>query len=316
MREGTQGRRSLDDRRHHQWKHLARCRHHPPPGERPWKRPLAWSRDDSQGWRPVTPAGWGRRITTPPSYIEMAKPAHRTLTLESGGQVALTNGGDRGQIKTRDRVRDLAEVYTHEREVSAMLDLIPDIFLSGASGTDIKFFEPACGSGNFLEGILRRKLWHIRFAGITSVGAYEHRLLRAVASIYGVDICVENVAEARDRIVAYVRSHYYNDANTVDPTDGFVSALKAILATNILHADFLTDAATTKVIDYQPARGGHFRRAWSMLDDSVTNATQPDLFHQEPEPKRDERPVHYRDLASTPDATRNERAAGAGWRSA
>src|SRR3546814_12899270 len=31
----------------------------------------------------------------------------------------------RGQIKTRQRVRDLAEVFTHEREVKALLDLIP-----------------------------------------------------------------------------------------------------------------------------------------------------------------------------------------------
>ena len=37
----------------------------------------------------------------------------------------------RGQIKTRQRVRDLAEVVTHEREVNAMLDLIPDMFPSG-----------------------------------------------------------------------------------------------------------------------------------------------------------------------------------------
>lgn len=230
--------------------------------------------------------------------------------------MAVTNEGDRGQIKTRDRVRDLAEVYTHEREVSAMLDLIPDMFPSGAGGADIKFFEPACGSGNFLEDILRRKLRHIRFTSISSIGTYEHRILRAVASIYGVDICVENVAEARDRIVANVRSHYYNDANTVEPTEGFASALKAILATNILQADFLTDAAKTEVIDYQPVQGGYFRRAWSMLDDSVTAETQPNLFHQEPEPKRDERPVHYRDLASTPDATRTEQASRAGWRSA
>lgn len=38
----------------------------------------------------------------------------------------------RGQIKTRQRVRDLAEVYTHEREVKAMLDLIPDMFPAGS----------------------------------------------------------------------------------------------------------------------------------------------------------------------------------------
>lgn len=225
-------------------------------------------------------------------------------------------GEHRGQIKTRDRVRELAEVYTHEREVEAMLDLIPDMFPSGVSGADIKFLEPACGSGNFLEEVLRRKLRHIRFSATRSVGAYEHRILRAVASIYGVDICAENVVEARERILAEVRAHYYNDANTVEPTYGFVSALKAILATNILQADFIADAASTEVVDYQPVRGGFFQRTWSMLDDSAPAETQPDLFHQEPEPKRDELPVHYLDLASTPNPTRVERGTTAGWRSA
>jgi hypothetical protein len=34
----------------------------------------------------------------------------------------------RDQIRNRDRVRDLAEVYTHHREVTAMLDMAPDMF--------------------------------------------------------------------------------------------------------------------------------------------------------------------------------------------
>lgn len=53
------------------------------------------------------------------------------------------------QIKSRQRVRDLAEVYTHKREVDAMLDLIPDMFPSESdpSNTDRTFLEPACGSG-------------------------------------------------------------------------------------------------------------------------------------------------------------------------
>lgn len=62
---------------------------------------------------------------------------------------------DRGQIKSRDRVRDLAEVYTHKREVDAMLDLVPGMFPSAADpgNTDRTFLEPACGSGNFLVGL-------------------------------------------------------------------------------------------------------------------------------------------------------------------
>lgn len=185
-----------------------------------------------------------------------------------------------------------------------MLDLIPDMFGPGTPRTDIKFLEPACGSGNFLVEILRRKLRHIQFSGTRSVGAYEHRILRAVASIYGVDLCAENVSEARDRMVAEVRAHYDNDANTIEPTTGFVHALRAIIGTNIICADFLVDAATTEVIDYQAVRGGYFKRAWSTLDEAVAAKTQPDLFHQHCEPKRDDVPVHYVDLAATPSPAR------------
>lgn len=210
-----------------------------------------------------------------------------------------------GQIRTRDRVRDLAEVYTHEREVKAMLDLIPDMFPPTASGGDIKFLEPACGSGNFLVEILLRKLSAIRFDRIGPASNYEFRILRALASLYGVDICPDNVDEARDRMLDVVRSHYWH-ANTVEPTKGFVSATRAILRTNILCADFVAEAATTAVIDYQAVRSGYFIRVWSVIDGSVAVQTQPDLFHQAPEPKRDETPVHYVDLATTPDPVRTK----------
>ena len=203
----------------------------------------------------------------------------------------------RGQIKTRQRVRDLAEVFTHEREVNAMLDLVPDMFPTDSIKlVDAKFLEPACGSGNFLEEILRRKLAGIRFGKVKPAPRYEHSLLRALASIYGVDISEDNVVESRSRLVDVLRSHYNNDANTTVPTEGFASAARAIVDTNILHADFLADASQTEVVDYQPMRGGYFRRVWSMLDDSAVAQRMPDLFHQEPAPKRDEVPVHYTEL--------------------
>ena len=211
----------------------------------------------------------------------------------------------RGQIKTRQRVRDLAEVFTHEREVKAMLDLVPDMFPNGSLKTvDKKFLEPACGSGNFLEEILRRKLAGIRYGKINSVSRYEHWLLRALASIYGVDISEDNVQESRVRLLEVLRSHYHNDANTIVPTEGFVSAAETIVHTNILHVDFLADASRTEVVDYQPGRGGTFRRVWSMLDDSAQVQRVPDLFHQEPEPKRDHVPVHYAVLAANQEPTR------------
>lgn len=59
-----------------------------------------------------------------------------------------------GQVKSRQRVVDHGEVFTNEREVNAMLDLVRQ----ETERIDSRFLEPACGDGNFLAEILKRKL--------------------------------------------------------------------------------------------------------------------------------------------------------------
>ncbi|WP_220489577.1 hypothetical protein [Tessaracoccus sp. MC1679] len=199
------------------------------------------------------------------------------------------------QIKTRQRVRDLAEVYTHSREVTAMLDLIPDMFPSAAapSNTDHKFFEPAAGSGNFLEEILRRKIAHTSSLRYRSVQLYEHRLLRALASIYAIDIDPENVEESRERLKHVFQSHLDNDLNTKVPTAGFAAAADAILGTNIVLANTLTGLHSIEWVDYRAGRNGTFQREWS----TAGEVDQMDLFSV---PKADAVPIHYSVLADNP----------------
>jgi len=101
-------------------------------------------------------------------------------------------------VKSDERVRDLGEVFTPNTTVQEMLDLLPDkIWAVHPSPT---FLEPACGDGNFLVAILDRKLDHIAKeyaegnlpAGSTPKAAQFHAL-EALASIYAVDISIENV---------------------------------------------------------------------------------------------------------------------------
>lgn len=200
------------------------------------------------------------------------------------------------QIKTRERVRDLAEVYTHKREVGAMLDLVSHMFPSDEDpgNTDRKFFEPAAGSGNFLEEILRRKLTYVTAYRYRQIPVYEHRILRALASIYAIDIDPENVQECKYRLRAVINSHLDNDLNTRVASEEFASAVEVILRTNILCADTLKDAHAIEFIDYQPARRGTFIREWSTL---VSPHQQLDLFRM---PWRDEAPIHYAELARYP----------------
>ncbi|MGP5383629.1 hypothetical protein ACTXL8_15825 [Glutamicibacter arilaitensis] len=200
------------------------------------------------------------------------------------------------QIKTRQRVRDLAEVYTHTREVKAMLDLVPDMFPTAKDpgNTDRKFFEPTAGSGNFLEEILRRKIAFVTSARYPSAMLYEHRLLRGLASIYAVDIDSENVAESKDRMKHVMQTHLDNDLNTKVPTPGFSGAVDVILETNIVLANTLTDLHSIEWVDYRASRNGTFQREWSMAG----AADQLDLFSV---PKADEVPIHYSLIAANPE---------------
>lgn len=193
-----------------------------------------------------------------------------------------------GQVRSRARVRDLAEVFTHQREVDAMLDLIPDAF----AALDVKFLEPSAGSGNFLTEILRRKLRLVTKAGCVSQEQYEHRLLRAAASIYGVDISQENVTEARARMVHVVLEHYHCDANTVEPTTGVLSAAALILGSNIVVGDTLRSPDAIEMCDWRPRSAGRFQRVWSY---ALVPPAERSLFWAER--VQDAEPVHYSELA-------------------
>ena len=49
------------------------------------------------------------------------------------------------QVKSKKRVADHGEVFTNEREVNAMLDLVKH----ETERIESTFLEPACGNGNF-----------------------------------------------------------------------------------------------------------------------------------------------------------------------
>jgi len=102
------------------------------------------------------------------------------------------------QIKSKERVADHGEVFTGEREVNAMLDMVkPE-----TERIDSRFLEPACGDGNFLAEILRRKLMVVHRKYGKNQLDYEKNAILALTSIYGVDILEDNVIECRKRLFA------------------------------------------------------------------------------------------------------------------
>ena len=103
---------------------------------------------------------------------------------------------EKEQVKSKERVTERGEVFTADREVNAMLDLVKQ----ETERIDSRFLEPACGDGNFLAEILRRKLDVVKRKYKKSPMDYEKNAILAAGSIYGVDIMLDNVLLCRERM--------------------------------------------------------------------------------------------------------------------
>lgn len=141
------------------------------------------------------------------------------------------------QVKSRKRVADHGEVFTSEREVNAMLDLVKQ----ETERIDSRFLEPACGTGNFLAEILNRKLKVVKKRYSKNNLDYEKYAVLAITSIYGVDILEDNVLECRNRMFSIFNDEYTKICKE-DANDECREAVRYILSRNILHGDALTMA--------------------------------------------------------------------------
>ena len=108
------------------------------------------------------------------------------------------------QVKSKQRVADHGEVFTAEREVKAMCDLVKQ----ETERIDSRFLEPACGDGNFLAEILSRKLAVVTKKYRRSAYDWERNALLALSSLYGVDILSDNCAICRERLLAIWEKEY------------------------------------------------------------------------------------------------------------
>lgn len=144
------------------------------------------------------------------------------------------------QIKSKERVQKRGEVFTAEREVNAMLDLVADECVRPES----RFLEPACGTGNFLVAILERKLKVIRKMHDGNVNKYEREAIVAIASLYGVEIMGDNVQTCRKRLYDV----WYKECMDVCKEEriGVLDSVKNIIQKNIINGNMLSGMLVNK----------------------------------------------------------------------
>lgn len=182
-------------------------------------------------------------------------------------------------VKSKQRVADHGEVFTPAWMVEAMLDLVKN----ETERLDSRFLESACGSGNFLVQILRRKLAAVELKYEKSNFERRHYALLALMCIYGIELLADNIAECRANVLE-ILAEYLN----LDASDELYRAASYVLSQNIVHGD----ALTMRTYDGQPitfaewgylGRGKFQRRDFRF--DSLTQSSAfgtEDLFFAEP----------------------------------
>jgi hypothetical protein len=131
-------------------------------------------------------------------------------------------------VKSKQRVADHGEVFTPAWMVDAMLDLVRE----ETERIDSRFLEPACGSGNFLVRVLRRKLLAVDLRFGKSDFERRHYALLGLMCIYGIELLDDNIAECRDVLLETFAEHL-----KLAESDDLYMAAAYVLTQNIVHGD-------------------------------------------------------------------------------
>jgi hypothetical protein len=134
-------------------------------------------------------------------------------------------------IKSKQRVADHGEVFTPPWMVEAMLDLVKE----ETERIDSRFLEPACGSGNFLVEVLRRKLAAVELKFGASDFERRHYALLALMCIYGIELLPDNIAECRSNMLELLADYL-----ALAEAEDLYRAASYVLSQNLVHGDALT----------------------------------------------------------------------------
>jgi len=205
-------------------------------------------------------------------------------------------------VKSKQRVADHGEVFSAPWMVEAMLDLVKD----ESERIESRILEPACGSGNFLVPVLRRKLNTVEARYSRSHFEHRHHALLALMSIYGIELLQDNVADCRNNLL-----EIFTDSLQVGPADEWHIAAANVLRINIVHGDALSmimqgdNAQPITFSEWAYIGKGTYRRRDFRFDTltQMSSFGKETLFsdlgkHELFSPTRDYGPMSVRDIAN------------------
>ena len=179
-------------------------------------------------------------------------------------------------VKSKQRVADHGEVFTPAWMVEAMLNLVKD----ETERIDSRFLESACGDGNFLVPVLRRKLAAVELKYGQSEFDRRHFALYGLMCVYGIELLPDNIAECRANLLEPF-AEYLNLA----PSDDLYRAAFYVLSQNLVHGDALSmrmfDTSPIAFAEWGYVGQGRFQRRdfrFESLTYSSEFSTEGSLF--------------------------------------
>lgn len=164
-------------------------------------------------------------------------------------------------IRSKKRVADHGEVFTPEWMVSAMLDFVKE----ESERIDSRFLEPACGSGNFLVEVLKRKLCAVELKFGKSEFEKRQYALLALMCAYGIELLQDNIIECRANMLEVLADYL-----RLDETDDLYGAASHVLSLNLIQGDALSmkghDGAPITFSEWGYLGKGKFQRRDFRLD--------------------------------------------------
>lgn len=180
---------------------------------------------------------------------------------------------------SRQRIIDHGEVFTPPELVNNMLDLVAH----ECERIDSRFLEPACGNGNFLAEVLRRKLLTVDKKQAHNREKWERDAILSVCSLYGIDLLADNIAECGVRLLDVVRDAHEARFKTPLPEAAAV-AVAYILSKNIVQGDALTlltsDGLPIVFPEWSPVNGSMLKRRDFKFDHLLQQAHYTSKTHK------------------------------------
>ena len=99
---------------------------------------------------------------------------------------------------------------------------------------DARFLEPACGSGNFLVPVLRRKLATVHMEYANSEFEKKQHALLSLMCVYGIELLADNAAECRTNMLDTLFAYLGNSVG-----DEWFRAAQVVVEANIVQGDAL-----------------------------------------------------------------------------